>query len=154
MRLPLSVAIQEALMVETSKQRFAIPARFTLDILEVSQADLIGDQNPGIQWQEIYLPVFDLQSLLDDERWSPGREPFEVVVLSSGDLHLGLAVGSVLFREELFVGEINPAVISLPGVGGASVLGDGSVVVILDIEDIFSLSSQRQVQGSLSGVEQ
>ena len=63
-----------------------------------------------------------------------------MVVLTNGRQMIGLEVDRVIKRQELFTKDIQAAVAAIPGVGGASILGNGRVVLILDGEELLKLS--------------
>ena len=63
-----------------------------------------------------------------------------VVVLSDGQRTLGVSVSEFVGRQELFTKDIHPRLAALPGVGGASILGDGRVVLILDGAALYRLA--------------
>ena len=62
------------------------------------------------------------------------------MVLTNGRQMIGLEVDRVIKRQELFTKDIQAAVAAIPGVGGASILGNGRVVLILDGEELLKLS--------------
>ncbi|MDQ8038715.1 MAG: chemotaxis protein CheW, partial [Pedobacter sp.] len=93
----------------------------------------------------VVLPLYALGALLGmPAAENPGAE-FEVVVFSDGRHRIGLVVQQVVGRQELFVRDIHPDILRLPGVGGAAILGDGSVVVIADGDKLMELA-RRQSQ--------
>ena len=61
---------------------------------------------------------------------------------------VGIEVDSMVGRRELFVKDIHPRLAALPGVGGASIMGDGKVVLILDGEALFRLAESARVPNS------
>jgi chemotaxis protein histidine kinase CheA len=64
----------------------------------------------------------------------------QVVVLGAGARRLGIAVERVVRRADVLVRESHPAIAAIPGLGGASRLGDGSIVLLLDPEGLFGLA--------------
>ena len=150
LRLPLSAAIQDVLLVEGDGRLHAIPVR---DLMELTRAR--PDQIQVVHGHTVMLlhgvllPVFRLTALLDG---STGRLPvgeLPIVVLGDGHRRLGLQVDRVVRRQELFVRDIHPRVASIPGLGGAALLGDGTVVLILDPGDLFQLADARDVGPAL-----
>jgi chemotaxis protein histidine kinase CheA len=73
-----------------------------------------------------------------------------IVVLSDGQRTLGVSVDEFVGRQELFTKDIHPRLAALPGVGGASILGDGRVVLILDGAALYRLAENFKPSGSLS----
>ena len=64
-------------------------------------------------------------------------------MLSNGKERMALVVSEVVGRQEIFVRDVNDELLNIPGFGGASVLGDGSVVIILDSESLMSLAAKN-----------
>jgi chemotaxis protein histidine kinase CheA len=73
-----------------------------------------------------------------------------IVVLSDGQRTLGVSVDEFVGRQELFTKDIHPRLAALPGVGGASILGDGRVVLILDGAALYRLAEHFKPAGALS----
>jgi two-component system chemotaxis sensor kinase CheA len=72
-----------------------------------------------------------------------GQQRVELLILQH-DIHsIALAVDAVLERQELFVRAVHPDIRHIPGVGAASLLGNGKVVIILDTENLFALARQK-----------
>lgn len=145
LRLPLSAAIQDVLLVEADGRLHAIPVRHLLELCGVAARDIqIVHGQPAILLHGALLPVHRLTSLLDGR---PGTLPgadLPVVVLGDGRRRLGLQVDRVVRRQELFVRDIHPRIAAIPGIGGAALLGDGKVVLIVDAGELFQLAHARE----------
>lgn len=142
--LPLSAAIQDALLVKAGRQVLAVPDRYLVEVQDVrlSEIQTVRGQR-ALLLRNSFLPVFRLTELLGGEGGAPpeGQECAPVLVVSNGRLRMGLEVDRLFRRQELYVKDIHPRLAAIPGVGGASVLGDGRVVLILDIDDLFRLAT-------------
>lgn len=144
MEFPLSAAIQNTLLVEVNQQVFAIPDRYVAEVIETPPESVQSIKGcKAILLRQVFLPIVYLGELLSRNPLTREREQdLPVVVLSNGYHRLGLEVDKLYHRQELFIKELNPQLAALPGVGGASILGNGRVVLILDGEDLFTLGSQ------------
>src|SRR6185437_6831937 len=134
-RIPLTLAIADALIVETGGERFALPQLAVLELVMVSPnsehrlehvngADLL-------RLRDRLLPVLHLDSALDIESKSDG-ERYYVLILQAGGQKFGLAVDRVLDTEEIVIKPVAPILKDLPIYAGNTILGDGRVVMILD----------------------
>jgi len=152
LQLPLSAAIQRVLMVEAAGKVLAIPERFLSEIYEVdSDTYQLVRGRPAILLRDKYLPLFRLSDLLGFTRVGENVSPFThrpMVVLARGRQRIGIEVERLHRRQELFVREIHPQLAAIPGVGGASISGDGKVVLIVDGDDLFSLAENAAAQGA------
>jgi two-component system chemotaxis sensor kinase CheA len=143
--LPVSAALQNALIVRVAGQSLAIPERNVATVTEVERDQIrrIGSGRSFLYRQAV-LPLHDLGVLLglseipeDDAR---AIQP--VVVASSGRSLVGLEVAAIERRQELFLKDLHPLLAQFPGVGGASVLGDGRVVLVLDGDELIQLAAR------------
>jgi chemotaxis protein histidine kinase CheA len=147
LRLPLSAAIQNVILVEAGGRQLAVPERNVTEILSLPAAALQSVQGQACcLLRGVTLPLYRLARLLgQEEAAAPAGEALEVVVMSDGVYRIGLIVDRVTGRPEVFIRDIHPDLVRLPGVGGASILGDGRVVIILDCDNLFELAV-RQAQ--------
>jgi two-component system chemotaxis sensor kinase CheA len=134
-RIPLTLAIADALIVETGGERFAIPQLAVLELVMVSSnsehrleringADLL-------RLRDRLLPVLHLDAALDIASKSDG-DRYYVLILQAGGQKFGLAVDRVLDTEEIVIKPVAPILKDLPIYAGNTILGDGRVVMILD----------------------
>ena len=141
LRMPLSVAIQEVLMVEASGHTLALPGRYVSEIIEITADDLQGDDGEeGVLLRGTVLPLHGLAALLGYSAPAVGRSGRIAVVLTNGSRSVAFEVDKVARRQELFVKDVHESVAALPGVAGASILGNGRVVLILDGEDLLRMA--------------
>ncbi|PCJ39359.1 MAG: hypothetical protein COA99_10460 [Moraxellaceae bacterium] len=160
--LPLSAAIQDTVLVRSSGQLMAIPERYVSEMIEIRRADVQWVKGyQAIVLRERFLPVYRLGPLLGYQGGQDSTEESLVVaVLSVGKQRIGVIIGSSYQRQELFIKDTHKQLTDLPGVGGASILGDGRVVLILEVEDLFSLASDigktalLELNTDISGVAQ
>jgi chemotaxis protein histidine kinase CheA len=147
LRLPLSAAIQNVILVESGGRQLAIPERNVTEILSLSASALQSVQGQACcLLRGVTLPLYHLARLLGQPAVAAAASTsLEVVVLTDGVHRIGLIVERVLGRPEVFIRDIHPDLVRLPGVGGASILGDGRVVIIVDCENLFELAV-RQAQ--------
>lgn len=143
LKLPLSVAIQSVVLVKSGIQKAAIPDRNVSEIVSIEASTLktVQGQACTVVRGET-LPVYRLDKLLGHTmRLVDQRDRHEVVVISDGQRRLGLIIDQVLGRSEVFVRDIHEDISAMPGVAGASILGDGSVVIIADCDNLFELAA-------------
>lgn len=149
MQMPLSAAVQEVLLVNTAEQTLAIPGRYVAELVEVDASEYQSVKGrAAILLRGHFLPIVKLEELLGfpAKNHTPHRY---VVVLSDGQRTLGISVSEFVGRQELFTKDIHPRLAALPGVGGASILGDGRVVLILDGAALYRLAENLQVHHDL-----
>ncbi|MBA4249018.1 MAG: hypothetical protein C0432_04310 [Candidatus Puniceispirillum sp.] len=143
LKMPLSAAIQEVLIVNAAQQTFAIPSRFVTEIIEfdISQVMTLKGQ-PSVLLRNNFLPISYLAFLLGFGQ-PKASDKVTIVVLHDGQSTLGVHVDEVVNRSELYMKDVHQGIVNLPGVGGASILGNGRVVLVLDGEDLLNLATKR-----------
>ena len=134
-RIPLTLAIIPALIISCTKQRFAIPQAYVRELISLHTGRMPAvveglDGGPVMRLRGRLLPLVYLDATLGlaSDRGAGGT----VVVLSIDDYEFGLVVDSVAVSEEIVVKPIAGVLVSLGLYAGATVRGDGAVVLILD----------------------
>jgi len=145
LKLPVSAALLRALLVEVGDQIFALPERQVVTVLELAR-----DGIEEIAGQEIVIhrgaavPVHRLAAVLGFDaskaRSERTQEFTRVAIVSTGTGMLGLSVDRVLRFRDLFLKELHPMLAAVPAIAGASVLGDGRPVLVLDAAGLVGLS--------------
>lgn len=130
LELPLSVALQSTLLVEQSGQVFALPDRHVTAVAH-HHGSLVG---PGDT------PLAALAELLGLAPSAGGNS--QVVMIVAGARHLALTVDRVIRRADVLVKESHTAISAVPGLSGASRLGDGTIVVLLDPDGLIGLARE------------
>jgi two-component system, chemotaxis family, sensor kinase CheA len=131
LRLPLTLAIAEAFIVSSGEQTFAVPQSFVQEILQMT-ADQVHRVNRTelLPYRDSVLPLFRLGSLL--RAGDATRLRSLVLVLSSERGSVGLVVDQIHGQREIVVRSIRDPLVKVPGVAGATELGDGKPILILD----------------------
>ena len=133
-KVPLTLAIIKAILVKDSGQTFTIPTSQVSEIVRANKSDikLLG-RTDAIVIRGKVIPVVHLHKLLGLE--GSNEEEFELLITHLGDekTKLGLVVDSVLRQQDILVKPISETLKGLKGVSGATILGDGQVVLVLDV---------------------
>ncbi|ODA42526.1 chemotaxis protein CheA [Desulfosporosinus sp. BG] len=137
-RLPLTLAIIQALLVEVGEEIYAVPLSSVLETLLVNRMDIktVG-RLPMVQLRGNTLPLISLQEKFGLP--APETESSEVfvVVVGFGDKALGLIVDELRGQQEVVIKSLGDFLSNLPGIAGATILGDGKVTLILDIGSLI-----------------
>lgn len=137
-RLPLTLAIIQALLVEVGTEIYAVPLSSVLETLLVDRKEIktVGGL-PMVQLRGNTLPLISLQEKFDlPAPETPSEEVF-VVVVGLGDKALGLIVDGLRGQQEIVIKSLGDFLNNLPGIAGATILGDGKVTLILDIGSLI-----------------
>ncbi len=132
LRLPLTLALLQALLVQAGGQRFAIPLLQIAGTLEAAAHDIVGlNGREYLRVRGELVPLLGLATLLGIPP-SPTCSPLPIVVIASGERAVALAVDQFLGRQEIVSKEFRPATGTLKLFAGATILGDGCPSLILN----------------------
>jgi two-component system, chemotaxis family, sensor kinase CheA len=129
--LPLTLAIADALIASVGGQRFAFPQTVVREVIEVEASSVkVLENNEIVPYRGGALPLVRLARLfgLDEAE----ARAFHVFVIGGGAGALGLAVDRAIGQREIVVRGLNDPLVKVTGIAGATDLGDGRVVLILD----------------------
>ena len=133
-KVPLTLAIIKAILVKDSGQIFTIPTSQVSEIIRAKKSDikLLGKTDAIVVRGKV-IPVVHLHNLLGLE--GSNEEEFELLITYLGDekTKLALVVDSVLRQQDILVKPLSETLKGLKGISGATILGDGQVVLVLDV---------------------
>ncbi|MGR2679381.1 chemotaxis protein CheA [Chromobacterium haemolyticum] len=134
--LPLTLAILPVLVVRACNQPFAVPLAMVREIITIDpNAIQEVSGKPTIVVRDEILPLKTLAGLLG---WEPTQKPYFGVLMQSAEKSFILAIDSFVGRDDVVIKPLQN--IRPKGVAGATLSGDGSVVLVLDMEDLLSSS--------------
>ena len=132
--IPLTLAVTKALLVRVGKKRYAIPSVMIEQVLDLKDEAMTRVREAGkAEWMGSHYPFHYLPHLLGELEARPEqRRQYWTLLLRSGTRRLALQVDELLGNREIVVKNIGPQLARVIGVDGATVLGDGAVVLILN----------------------
>ncbi|MGB9841948.1 MAG: chemotaxis protein CheW [Candidatus Bathyarchaeales archaeon] len=134
LKVPLTLAIIKAILVRDSGQTFTIPTSQVSEIIRAKRSDikLLGKTDAIVVRGKV-IPVVHLHKLLGYD--GPNEEEFELLITHLGDekTKLGLIVDSVISQQDILVKPLSETLKGIKGISGATILGDGQVVLVLDV---------------------
>ena len=142
-KIPLTLAIISALIVESQGERFALPQLCVSELVRAERTGELGstglvieqvDGTPVLRLRNQLLPLIHLKDILRLPERSVGAqdEAVTIVVINVGRTVLGLIVDQVFDTEEIVVKPVSPLLRHIAMFSGNTILGDGSVIMILD----------------------
>ena len=145
--LPLTLAIIDALMVNVSGQTYAIPLDAVSETTKIECSRLTDVKGrKAVTLRGEVLGIVELAEMLDLPRTDPLPEVLSVVVIHDNDRRLGLVVDRLLERQEIVIKPLGAYLGDLKGISGATIMGDGSVILILDPHEIYVMSTSQGQQ--------
>jgi chemosensory pili system protein ChpA (sensor histidine kinase/response regulator) len=131
--LPLTLAVNQVVLVASGPKTYALPANLVGQVLQVREAERAISRAAGaIQVQGEAVPLRLLAELLNEPGGAAAQRSAPVLVLGSGAGRLALQVDEVLGNREVVIKNVGPQLARMPGIAGATVLGSGEIVLILN----------------------
>ncbi|MFN0070930.1 MAG: chemotaxis protein CheA, partial [Chloroflexota bacterium] len=145
LRLPLTLAIVQTLLVRVTSGIYAIPLTSVTETLRVPLTEVQRMKGQeAILLRGRVLPVARLTRLFGcaDDEAQDGRNLL-VVAVKVGDRQIGLAVDELLGEQEVVIKALGQVVGDVPGISSAAILGDGTVALIMDVPGLVQRVAQR-----------
>ena len=144
--LPLTLAIIDALMVNLSGQTYAIPLDAVTETNKVESrrlTDISGRK--ALTLRDEVLGIVELAELLGLPVTPPlnEREMLSLVIVHDNGRRLGLVVDRLLERQEIVIKPLGSYLGDIRGISGATIMGDGNVILILDPHEIYMLATSK-----------
>jgi two-component system chemotaxis sensor kinase CheA len=133
LRLPLTLAIIQSLLVDVEGEVYSIPLSSVLESLRVDQRQfhLIGNREI-LKLRDMVLPLIRLESIFGVQRRSEQDNFCYVVVVGTAEKRMGLVVSRLVGQQEVAIKSLGKYLANIPGIAGSTILGDGRVALIID----------------------
>ncbi len=147
--LPLTLALVQTMLVTVHNNLYAVPVTSINGALYLSEATINTVKGkPALDWQgKATVPLLDLRQFFSrphsTAKLSNGSKS-SVVLVSWGKHRVGLVVDKIIGQQEIVVKSLSPLVGHIPGVSGATILGDGRIALIVDIPSLINAAIRAQ----------
>ncbi len=165
-RLPLTLAINHALLVNVAEEIYAVPLNSIEGVVRLSGPELQQFYDSGERAYEFAGSSYELKHLgfiLNGNQpdYSRSGQLFPVLLARAGDQSVALHVDELIGRREIVVKPVGPQISTVRGISGATILGDGRVVIILEMnalvlgDSLFHVAhaDEDEVTGDVAAVE-
>lgn len=137
-RLPLTLAIIQALMVQIGQEKYAISLGSIQTIEDIPPSDVKLVQNKEmIQLRGNVIPLIRLNQVLDVESEKSAEDNMVVVIVKKGESQAGLVVDELMGQQEIVIKSLGKYINCSKIISGATILGDGEVALILDANTLI-----------------
>jgi chemosensory pili system protein ChpA (sensor histidine kinase/response regulator) len=144
-RLPFTLAVTQAILVRLGESTYAVPMSSVQGVVRITREDLdrrLSLPNPTYNYAGEEFLIYELSQLLNlpptriaDETQLP------LLMTRTGDQRAAVRIDGVIGSREIVVKSVGPQISSVPGIFGATIMGDGSVVMILDLAPLVRRSA-------------
>ena len=146
LRLPLTLATVQSLLVTMGKTTFAVPVVYVLEVRHVDSSEIeTVEGNEVIRSRGSVVPLLRLEKVFSREAVDRDlrKEATYVVVVKLGERLVGIAVQSLLEIQEIMAKSLAKGLGEVKGISGASILGDGTAVLIIDIPTLIQTTLMK-----------
>ena len=148
LRIPLTVAIIQALIVDAEKEYYAIPINSISETLKINVSDIQNlEGTEVIKIREDVINVLSVKELFKlPARYENNIKSYYAVILASEEKKVALLVNNLIGEQDIVIKTLKDRVTRVEGISGATILGDGTVSFILDIQTIVGLGTKRIIE--------
>jgi two-component system, chemotaxis family, sensor kinase CheA len=150
--LPLTLAVMDGMVIRVGRETYVMPMSAIVECLRPPASDihnLIGTSGM-LRLRGNLVPLVQLSDLLDIATTLSNSDERVVIITDAGEgAHFGIVVDELCGHQQVVVKSIEESYGSVPGIAGATILGNGRVAFILDVEKLSDLANSQTVQAGL-----
>ncbi|MCX7708905.1 MAG: chemotaxis protein CheA [Clostridia bacterium] len=136
-RLPLTLAIIQALLVLIGEEKYAIPLNSIKEIINISPNDIkMVQKQEVILLRNMVVPIVRLDKILDVPKEQKEPKQLTVVIVKKGDKLSGFLVDNLIGQQEIVIKSLGKFLSGIKFIAGATILGDGNVALIIDVNSL------------------
>ncbi|MDB5535471.1 MAG: chemotaxis protein CheA [Devosia sp.] len=138
LRLPVSFAVTQLLVVTVAGERYGVPMQAVVETVRIDPRSVTPIRSGrAFVLRDRVAPLLSLSNLLDLPEAPTGETELTVLVLAVGENRIGIAVDAIAERVETVTRPLGGLLSGMPGIAGTTVLGDGKVLLVLDIAGLI-----------------
>ena len=144
-RLPLTLAIIQGLLVRVGEEVYSIPITSVIESHRVRQDEINTiDNYEVLNVRNEVISILRLDRLFNIKQ-TEEKDHYFIVIVGSADKKIGVMVDSLIGEEDVVIKPLRDQFTKSPGVAGASILGDGSVSLIIDVSQLLELGVLQEI---------
>jgi len=141
LKIPLTLAIIQALLVGVQEEHYAIPLASVLETVRISKDEIYTVEGKSVmRLRDDVLSLVHIGDIFEVERILDASEHAYVVVLGLGTSKLGLIVDTLVGQEEIVIKSLGDYLKGIEGIAGATIRGDGGVTLIVDVVALMNMA--------------
>ena len=152
LKIPLTLAIIQALLVGVQEEHYAIPLASVLETVRISKDEIYTVEGRSVmRLRDDVLSLVHIGDIFEVERILDASEHAYVVVLGLGTSKLGLIVDILVGQEEIVIKSLGDYLKGIEGIAGATIRGDGGVTLIVDVVALMSMAKNVKATALTNG---
>ncbi|MDP3290828.1 MAG: chemotaxis protein CheW [Sulfuricurvum sp.] len=141
LKIPLTLAIIQALLVGVQEEYYAIPLASVLETVRISKDEIYTVESRSVmRLRDEVLSLVHIGDIFEVERVFDNSEHAYVVVLGLAESKIGLIVDSLVGQEEIVIKSLGEYLKGIEGIAGATIRGDGGVTLIVDVAALMQMA--------------
>lgn len=141
LKIPLTLAIIQALLVGVQEEYYAIPLASVLETVRITKEEITFVENRSVmRLRDEVLPLVHLTDIFEVERVFDTGEHAYVVILGLAESKIGVIVDSLVGQEEIVIKSLGEYLKGMEGIAGATIRGDGGVTLIVDVAALMQMA--------------
>ena len=147
LRIPLTVAIIQALIVDAEKEYYAVPINSILETIKIEPTEIHElEGTEVIKVRDEVINILSIKELFKLPSRYTDIKSYYAVIISSEEKKVALLANNLIGEQDIVIKTLKDTVTKSEGIAGATILGDGTVSFILDIQTIVSLGTKRIIE--------
>jgi len=143
LKIPLTLAIIQALLVASQEDLFAIPLSNVIETVRIVEEDIYAIEGKSVlKLRNEVLPLVNMADVFDIEKVLEPEKYLYVVILGLGATKIGLIVDRFIGQEEIVIKSLGEFLKGISGIAGATIRGDGKVTLIVDVGTLMKLAKE------------
>ncbi len=143
LKIPLTLAIIQALLVASQEDLFAVPLSNVIETVRIVEEDIYTIEGKSVlKLRDEVLPLVNMADIFEIEKILEPEKYLYVVILGLGATKIGLIVDRFIGQEEIVIKSLGEFLKGLSGIAGATIRGDGRVTLILDVASLMKLAKE------------
>ena len=152
LKIPLTLAIIQALLVGVQEEHYAIPLSSVLETVRISKDEIYTVEGRSVmRLRDEVLSLVHIGDIFEVERILDASEHAYVVVLGLGTSKLGLIVDTLVGQEEIVIKSLGDYLKGIEGIAGATIRGDGGVTLICDVVALMDMAKGVKATAMIEG---
>lgn len=144
-KLPITLAIIQGLLTKSGNEIFAIPLSSIVEVLRIRKSNIKTiDGHAVIRLRDTVLSLVHLSHIFNVTSNGRRKEWMYVVVIGLAEMRVGIVVDALLGQREVVIKSFGEYLGNVPGLAGSTILGDGSVIMIIDVGQLMEICVSGQ----------
>ncbi len=139
-KLPLTLAIISGMIVRVENEQYVIPLNSVIEVIRVHSENIYSINNkPVIKLRDRIIPLVSLREVVLNQKQQTKEKVWQyVVIVGLAERQIGIEVDELLGQKEIVIKSLGTYIGRVPGIAGSTIMGDGSVILILDINELIN----------------